>query len=63
LDEFDVGGTAPRHVPVVVRDLPATPSRVVGLLSMSLLERILVSFDFTPPEPTTLSSKQIQAIH
>jgi hypothetical protein len=61
LDELDVGGTAPRHVPVVLLGLPATPSRVVGLLSMSLLERILVSFDFTPSAPTTISSKQIQA--
>lgn len=61
VDDFDVGGTVPRHVPVVLPDLPAMPSRDVGLLSMSFLGGFLLRFDLTSSESATPSSNQIQA--
>ena len=47
IDEVGIGGAVARHVPVVVHDLPNTPSNVIGLLGLSFLERFRVNLNLS----------------
>jgi len=47
IDEVGVGGAVAHHVPVVVHDLPNTPSSVIGLLGLSFLERFRVNLNLS----------------